>query len=490
MPFKSEKQRRYMHANLPEIAKRWERDYANGGIASQGGMKNYLGEQPMVNAPQNWRSGPGSPSTELAYITQPEKELILRSNIHGSLQNGPNEGPSGIMSLDGQGDYTRDRSPGANQGSRQGNAQAQEHMRNILTGQQNIGQTSAVSERTRRGAVPEWVERPDGTMAHVGSAYKDTGKRGFLSKLFGGANKYGYGQTYGTGSGRFFDRKPSYSLVGSPGRQRYVSTDPRIGQVKPGYGGRILGGLASLFTGIPLIGGVIGNQIDKYKPKSYWDKLPDSEKRRLNALNITPYNEQKLTAPNVPMDSLSLQNFSKDPLTNKLSTPKYNLDSSNMRMMEVANNPALSRYKKTQEFAPTKFNDPWAGATVQQVGMNQDQLDRINKQHQTNLAVDEGTTNFFEWLPGKKYVEDFVGDIKGRDKTKFFSDTPKDIVYGDPTTGATTQEIQDYINSLSNVHGPIKNQSLSGYAKKNLIGIAQGGRVGYGAGGLASLWPR
>ena len=313
-----------MHANLPRIAKRWERDYANGGIASQGGMKNYLGEQPMVNAPQNWRSGPDSPPTELAYITQPEKDLILRSNIHGSLPNGPNEGPSGIMSLNGQGDYTRDRSPGANQGSRQGNAQAQEHMRNILTGQQNIGQTSAVSERTRRGAVPEWVERPDGTMAHVGSAYKDTGKRGFLSKLFGGANKYGYGQTYGTGSGRFFDRKPSYSLVGSPGRQRYVSTDPRIGQVKPGYGGRILGGLASLVTGIPFVGGAIGSAIDKYKPKSYWDKLPDSEKRRLNSLNITPWNEQKLTAPNVPMDSLSLQNFSKDPLTNKLSTKNYN----------------------------------------------------------------------------------------------------------------------------------------------------------------------
>ena len=36
MPFKSEKQRRYMHANLPEIAKRWERDYASGGIARLG----------------------------------------------------------------------------------------------------------------------------------------------------------------------------------------------------------------------------------------------------------------------------------------------------------------------------------------------------------------------------------------------------------------------------------------------------------------------
>jgi|TARA_B100001079_G_scaffold60680_1_gene51417 hypothetical protein len=31
MPFKSEKQRRYMHANLPKIAKRWEHKYKSGG---------------------------------------------------------------------------------------------------------------------------------------------------------------------------------------------------------------------------------------------------------------------------------------------------------------------------------------------------------------------------------------------------------------------------------------------------------------------------
>jgi len=117
------------------------------------------------------------------------------------------------------------------------------------------------------------------------------------------------------------------------------------------------------------------------------------------------------------------------------------------------------------------------GTNLQTVGMNQDQLDAINKLHKRNLDVDEGTTNFFEWHPQKKQVEDFVKNIKKRDETKLFSDTPKDIVYGDPTTGATTQEIQDYINSLSNVHGPIKNQNPSGYAKKNLIGVAKGGRI-------------
>ena len=31
VPFKSEKQRKYMHANLPKIAKRWEKEYKKGG---------------------------------------------------------------------------------------------------------------------------------------------------------------------------------------------------------------------------------------------------------------------------------------------------------------------------------------------------------------------------------------------------------------------------------------------------------------------------
>ena len=34
MPFQSEKQRRYLHANHPEIAKRWEEEYATGGISN------------------------------------------------------------------------------------------------------------------------------------------------------------------------------------------------------------------------------------------------------------------------------------------------------------------------------------------------------------------------------------------------------------------------------------------------------------------------
>ena len=70
----------------------------------QGGVDNYLGKQPQVQAPRKWQSAPDKPATELAYITEAEKDLILKANIHGGLEGGPNMGPSGIMSLDSFGD--------------------------------------------------------------------------------------------------------------------------------------------------------------------------------------------------------------------------------------------------------------------------------------------------------------------------------------------------------------------------------------------------
>jgi len=44
MPFQSEKQRRYLHANHPEIANRWEKKYGLGGIAELNSQLNSLPE--------------------------------------------------------------------------------------------------------------------------------------------------------------------------------------------------------------------------------------------------------------------------------------------------------------------------------------------------------------------------------------------------------------------------------------------------------------
>ena len=48
MPFESQKQRRYMHANLPKIAQRWEKKYKKGGRVkvNEGG---YIGKLSEVN---------------------------------------------------------------------------------------------------------------------------------------------------------------------------------------------------------------------------------------------------------------------------------------------------------------------------------------------------------------------------------------------------------------------------------------------------------
>ena len=71
----------------------------------QGGAKNYLGKQKQVQAPIKWKSSPDSPETELAYITKAEKNLLVKKDLHGSLNGDVNRGPSGIMSLDGYGSF-------------------------------------------------------------------------------------------------------------------------------------------------------------------------------------------------------------------------------------------------------------------------------------------------------------------------------------------------------------------------------------------------
>ena len=59
--------------------------------AMQGKIRNYLGKQKMVKDPKKWKSGPDHPDTELAYITKAEKDLILKSDLHGSLSKGPKD---------------------------------------------------------------------------------------------------------------------------------------------------------------------------------------------------------------------------------------------------------------------------------------------------------------------------------------------------------------------------------------------------------------
>ena len=295
---------------------------------NQGGGPNYLGKQKEVKAPLRWKSSPDHPEAHLAYITDAEQELLIKKNMHGGLEDGkPNKGPYGIPSLQGDlGGYSAPAGGKSGDASGKGGGGSSSYKDTdyykMMTGTGTTA-TSPTGDTYRskniaKGAVPEYVNTPDG-LKYVGSKTKFVGR-----SLF---NPSGYRGTVGT-SPSFFDRiRGRNNLMGSittrinpyTGQLEYYSEEEDVGEAKPGFGGRILGGIASLLTGIPFVGSMIGSAIDKYKPKGYFESLDPSEQRRLNALNITPYNEQKISLINdVPMESLTMANFGKTSVDNNI----------------------------------------------------------------------------------------------------------------------------------------------------------------------------
>ena len=100
MPFQSEKQRRFLHANHPEIAKRWERDYANGGISNHfklkdGGRTNYI--YGGISHPDGRRGFPGGAGTPGGYQADwggPSFDNIGGEGGPPSILNPPPKGPT------------------------------------------------------------------------------------------------------------------------------------------------------------------------------------------------------------------------------------------------------------------------------------------------------------------------------------------------------------------------------------------------------------
>jgi len=210
----------------------------------QGGVKNYLGKQKEVKAPLKWQSGPDHPSTELAYITEAEKNLLIKQDLHNSLKGGANRGLSGIMSLNGWGDASDGfGSDGVDSGS--SNDQDNSGYSGGGGGQDqsyNANETYTTTEVTTPAIGPASYNNDTVTTTVAPKTPQDTygGKYtggGFLNGFLGGANQYGYTPT-----------------IGGLGSNK--------NDTKPGYGGRIIGGLGSLLTGIPFIGGAIGTAYD------------------------------------------------------------------------------------------------------------------------------------------------------------------------------------------------------------------------------------
>jgi len=98
MPFQSEKQRRYLHANHPEIAQRWEKEYSDGGIAALNAQLNQLPEYylPLANGgvSQLVQPGPGRPGYrgDAAYASKSEQS---KKEYGGQGQTAKDRGDTG-----------------------------------------------------------------------------------------------------------------------------------------------------------------------------------------------------------------------------------------------------------------------------------------------------------------------------------------------------------------------------------------------------------
>ena len=513
MPFKSEKQRRYMHANLPELAKRWERDYANGGIASQGGMKNYLGEQPMVNAPKYWQSRPDKPSTELAYITEAEKDLIMKSDLHGSLNPNvkgnyaPNEGPSGIMSLDYQGDKGTYGQAGQSYGDRERPGQSstpsgipshhpgvgptktstktgspKDHFTQSWTGPKgwfggggyqtlNVPGDTSQGHKSRfglgsllRGAMSIFGGVP-GSMMSMLSRINPQKLRGWNEEegRYNTQDEWESARRNKQLQGRL-DKLYSRKSLGKGFSQKNIDMLEAMG-LKPSTAQNVDSGRGSKLRGKELTNKLSANNYNfgstpfhpsqggiMSTPQGTSFNNPvggvDQYAREMEAL------EAARSGQRVRVNELggTLQDFytNRNPRTNantQFDVWDDNINftnnsiRNNMKMMEVANNPALSRYK-TQEFAPTKFNDPWGGDILQQATVNEDQMKTIDEMAgMYNQMEDSGYKLNTEQQQG---IFDAAKQQDTKESSGLFG---FDILGGEKADPMTQQEYRNYLSS-------------------------------------------
>ena len=270
---------------------------------NQGGGPNYLGKQETATVPKKWLSSPDHVVAELAYITPREQKILLDANIYGSLKGKPNKGPGGIMSLQGDlGGYSAGAG-GTSSGQGAGDAgqgkggRSTEDYKNtdyykMMTGTGTTA-TSSGGDTYRSGNLYETPETSFNTTTgkdeYIGAGQKFVSNPSLLSRIFGGTNKYGYRDIQNTkpgsgifGTNYFGDEDITYNPV----TQQYEHSGLKTGDVKPGRGGQILGGLASILTGVPLVGSFIGNQIDKFKPKTYMEKQTPEEISRMKGLQM------------------------------------------------------------------------------------------------------------------------------------------------------------------------------------------------------------
>ena len=234
MPFRSEKQRRYLWANEPRIAREWTDRYgARGGgimdMASDGNLihdfENYK-KGNSVNVPTSFQARSHSTPVNLAYITDDEAD-ILQSLKPGT----PHRGPMEIPNYD---DY--DPQGGYRSGAAMSAAESGKHTSDTLA----AGISNQELQDIRSGAIAS-----------------------------------GAGQTVNPG---WFgpSHRPGISKQDLRAAKQFAPKAYRATRGSPFGIGSLLRGAASMFGGWP---GKIGSMLSRIDPRQLRGKNPDGSWR-------------------------------------------------------------------------------------------------------------------------------------------------------------------------------------------------------------------
>ena len=107
MPFQSEKQRRYLHANHPEIAKRWERDYAHGGILDINESKEIIDDSGNEIALTDYNADFDNPNDLSTGV-----KSLFRAKEGGNVRLGPHKATDLLVKKTSTGERPKYQPPG------------------------------------------------------------------------------------------------------------------------------------------------------------------------------------------------------------------------------------------------------------------------------------------------------------------------------------------------------------------------------------------
>ena len=333
----------------------------------QSGAKNYLGKQKQVTAPIKWKSSPDSPETELAYITKAEKDLLVKKDLHGSLKNGVNRGPSGIMSLDGYGSFDDPSDPGKDTG-----------MSGAATSAAEAGGGSGADRRELDSYIDygSKTQLPPGVTRQLPQDIKDY-RNAFIAA--------GGGQRVNPG---FFDSR----FTVSP--QEIRSARDYVRNRSPFKSRSLNPGLAGFFTG----GGFLGNVIRGIGQAFGLGKKYDEPTYDMSRFNNTRIYEGTM-----------------DPTVN----PEYYNDLGNELMLATKASPATGFVTKGPDFSSLlNQNQNQKGNTLANVNFNRmgSYLDGVTDKELY------GESN----LTGPDYLKSFEGLYSLPEKEDFLGNTSED----------------------------------------------------------------